>query len=268
MERGPFTIAHRSPDPPRAGARAVTLTGMPDRHADAVRARRHELRAQRALLTPGRTALRDALAAARATALARATADLAEVRRELDRAARPAAAVADAARAVETAAYRRFTDLAVAAERGTAADRGVALPVPPDDPPPPAAPDPPAPRRTGTWETLADAGTWRPAVLPLAAAPLTGFAGPSVALPAAGAAVLVLVAVVRSRRAAADRARLRRWSLALLADTRTRVDAELARRAVARAAAGAVRLDAALAGHRSAVDAELAAFGPREAVGA
>lgn len=241
---------------------------MPDRYADAVRARRHELRAQRALLTPGRAALRDALAAARAATLARAAADLADVRRELDRAPRAAAAVAGAARAVESAAHRRFTDLAVAAERGTAADRGVALPVPPDDPPPPAAPDPPGPRRTRVWEALADAGTWRPALLPLALAPLTGFAGPSVALPAAGAAVLVLMAAVRSRRAAADRARLLRWSTDLLADTRTRIDTELARRTVAAAAAGAVRLDTALAARRRAVEAELTALEPREAVDA
>lgn len=240
---------------------------MPDRHAEAVRARRHELRAQHALLVPGRAALRDALAAARAATLAEAAVELADVRRGLP-GSYPAAQVAEAARAVEAAAYRRFTDRAVAAERGTAADRGLTAAVPPDDPPPPAVPGPPGPRPTRVLETLADAGTWRPAVLPLAAAPLTGFAGPSVALPAAGAAVLVLVAVVRSRRAAADRARLRRWVADLLDATGTRIDAELTRRTLARAAAGAVRLDAALAGRRSAIDAELAAITPREVAGA
>ncbi|GAA3248155.1 hypothetical protein GCM10017691_58080 [Pseudonocardia petroleophila] len=237
---------------------------MPDRYADAVRARRHELRALRALLVPARTDLRDALAAARTGALTEAAARFAEVRRDLD--GHPPAAVSAAARAIEAAAHAGWADRAVAAERGTGADRGVALPVPPDDPPPPAAPDPPVPRRARVVEVLADAGAWRLAVLPLAA--LSGVAGPAVLLPALGGAVLVLVAVVRSRRAAVDRARARRWGTDLLAVTHARIDAELTRRTAARASAATARLEAALDRRRAEIDAELALLAPREPAGA
>ncbi|QJY45997.1 hypothetical protein [Pseudonocardia broussonetiae] len=124
----------------------------------------------------------------------------------------------------------------------------------------------PAPPRTRVVEVLADAGTWRLAVLPLAVAPLSGFAGPAVLLPAVGAAVLVLVAVVRARRAAADRARLHRWGTDLLAAAHARLDAELARRTAVRTTAAAARLDAALARCRAEAGAELALLTPaREA---
>lgn len=241
--------------------RSVPDRSAPDRYGDAVRARRRELHDQRALLAgSARTALRDALAAARTATLADATADLADLRQQID--GHAAAAVGTAARAVEAAAHARWAERAVAAERRTAADRGVLVPVPPDDPGPEHPADPPAPRRTGPGAALADAGAWRLAVLPLAVAPLSGFAGPVVLLPALGAAVLVLVAVLRSRRAAIDRARLHRWSTELLAATHARIDAELARRAVARAAEAGARLDAALAGRRAAVDAEIALLTP------
>lgn len=233
----------------------------PDRFADAVRARRRELHDRRALLRGSpRTALRDALAAARTATLADAAADLADLRRELD--GHPAVAVAAAARAVEEAAHARWAERAVAAERGTAADRGVAVPVPPDDPGPPRGADPPVPPRTGLGTVLGDAAAWRLAVLPLAVAPLSGFAGPPVLLPAVGAAVLVLVAVVRTRRAATDRERLHRWSTDLLAATHARIAAELTRRTLARATEAGARLDAALATCRAAVDAEIALLSP------
>ncbi|MBW0137582.1 hypothetical protein I4I81_25455 [Pseudonocardia abyssalis] len=209
---------------------------------------------------PGRTDLRDALAAARTGTLAEAAAHLADVRRALD--GHPAAAVSAAARAIETAAYARWADRAVGAERGTAADRGVFLPVPPDDPPPAPVPDPPIPPRARIVEVLADAGAWRLAVLPLAA--LSGFAGPAVLLPALGGAVLVLVAAVRARRAGVDRARLHRWGTDLLAVTHARVDAELTRRTAARATTATARLDAALAHRRAEIDAELTLLAPRE----
>ncbi|MBW0121735.1 hypothetical protein, partial [Pseudonocardia oceani] len=77
----------------------------------------------------------------------------------------------------------------------------------------------------------------------------------------------VLVAVVRSRRAAADRARLHRWGTDLLAAAHARLDAELTRRTAARTAGAGARLDAALARRRAAVGAELALLTPaREAV--
>lgn len=233
----------------------------PDRFGDAVRARRRELQEQRALLRgSARTALRDALAAARTATLADAAADLADLRREID--GHPPAAVGAAARAVEVAAHARWAERAVAAERGTAADRGVVLPVPPDEPGPDRVADPPVPRRTGPGTALAEAGVWRLAGLPLVVAPLSGFAGPAVLLPALGAAVLVLLAVVRSRRAATDRARLHRWSTELLAATHARIDAELTRRAAARAAAAGARLDAALTERRAAVESEIALLTP------
>ncbi|MDN5931752.1 MAG: hypothetical protein L0I24_11930 [Pseudonocardia sp.] len=226
-----------------------------------MRARRRELHDQRALLRgSARTALRDALAAARTATLADATADLADLRHQID--GHAAAAVGAATRAVEAAAHARWAERAVAAERRTAADRGVVVPVPPDDPGPEPPADPPAPHRTGPGAALADAGTWRLAVLPLVVAPLSGFAGPAVLLPALGAAALVLGAVVRSRRAAIDRAHLRRWSTELLAATHARIDTELARRTVVRAAEAGARLDAALAACRAAVDAEIALLTP------
>lgn len=235
----------------------------PDRFGDAVRARRRELQEQRTLLRgSARTTLRDALAAARTATLADAAADLADLRRELD--GHPAAAVAAAARAVEETAHVRWAERAVAVERGIAAGRGVAVPVPPDDPAPSRVTAPPVPRRTGLGAVLGDAGSWRLAVLPLAVAPLSGFAGPPVLLPALGAAVLVLVAVVRTRRDAADRERLHRWSTDLLAATQARIAAELTRRALSRATGAGARLDAALATRRTAVDAEIALLSPED----
>jgi hypothetical protein len=239
----------------------VPTRPAPDRFGDAVRSRRRELRDRRALLHgSARTALRDALAAARAATLADVAADLADLRRQID--GHPAAAVGAAARAVEEAAHARWAERAVAAERGTAADRGVAVPVPPDDPLPARVADPRPPTRTGPGAALADPGVWRLAGLPLVVASLCGFAGPAVLLPALGTAVLLLVVVVRFRRAATDRARLLRWSTDLLADTHSRIDAELARRAVVRAAAAGARLDAALTERRKAVESEIALLTP------
>ncbi|MDN5750873.1 MAG: hypothetical protein L0H64_20595, partial [Pseudonocardia sp.] len=215
---------------------AVPARYAPDRYADAVRARRRELHDQLLLLTPGhRAGLRDSLLPARAAAAAEAADALAELAREVDlhlhrgghRALPPM--VAAAVGSIGYAAHRRWSGEARGAVRRLAADRGLPLPprwpvLPPVPPPAPAAPPP---RPVGLVDVLTDTGAWRLAVLPLAAAPLTGLAGPAVLLPAVGAGVLVLCAALRARRAAAERARARTWCAELLAGTRTRIDAEL-----------------------------------------
>ena len=103
---------------------------------------------------------------------------------------------------------------------------------------------------------LADPGAWRLAALPLAVVPLSGFAGPAALFPAFGAGVLVLGAVLRSRRAATDRARHRTWCSEILTTTRARIDGELGRRALATLAEAAPLLDGAIARRHAELDAE------------
>lgn len=237
-----------------------------DRYADAVHARRRELHAQLLLLTPGhRAGLRDALLAARAAAAAEAAEALAELRREIDlhlrRRPHPAlpVLVTAAVRSIEDTAHRRWSSRARAAVRRAAADRGLPLPsrrpvLPPTPPPAVAAPPP---RPVGIVDVLADGGAWRLAVLPLAAAPLTGPAGPAVLLPAVGAGALVLCAALRARRAAVEGARLQAWCLGLLAETRSRLDTELRHRTVVLCAEAGTHLDSSLTRRRAVLDAEL-----------
>jgi hypothetical protein len=246
-------------------------TAGPDRYGDAVRARRRELRERRALLAPGhRAALRDALLLARSGARTAAAAELAALRREADAhlaGPRPRALVAllpVAAAAVADRAQGSWAHGARAAVRRTAADRGLRLPARwPAVPPLPAArPAPPAPDRPGPVAVLADAGVWRTAALPLVVASLAvavgaTAAGPALLLPAAGAGAGVLVVAVRHRRAATDRARLRRWCGELLDAVAADLDAGLAHAATALAAGAGADLDAAVGRHRAALDAEL-----------
>jgi hypothetical protein len=82
--------------------------------------------------------------------------------------------------------------------------------------------------------------------------------GPALLLPAVGAAVLVLVAVVHLRRAALDRGRVARWSGDLLDAVGGALDTGAARAAAGLAARAGAELDAALDRHREALDAELA----------
>ncbi len=247
---------------------------MPDRHvsdryADAVTARRAELRAQRRLLGPGiRAELRDALALVRAAGAAGTTAAFADLRREVEvhldhtsaRALPPL--VAAAVVAIEEWAHRRWTDEARTALLEVALLRELpVLPVvPPREPGPAAHPGQPRPVR---WiEVLADAGAWRLAVLPLVVAPLTGPAGPAVLLPALGLGVLVLAVVLRARRAATEQARVRLWCAELVALAQERIDAELGRRTAMLAARAAPVLDDALGRRRRAVVAELDLLAP------
>lgn len=238
-----------------------------DRYADAVLDRRRELREQLDLLT-GRPQLRDALALARAATTAELISALAELRREID--AQPTRPdlwkqAAAAARAVAEHAHREWGVQARGAARRVAADHGLPLParwpaVPPAPSPPP---DPAGPRPVGFGDVAADAGAWRLAVLPLVVAPLTGLAGPAVALPAVGAAIMILAVAVRVRRAAVERERMRQWAAELLGDTRARVDVEVVARTGVLVADS--QLDRALARRRAVLEAELARLAHRDA---
>jgi hypothetical protein len=241
---------------------------MPDRYAEAVAARRAELRGQERLLGPGlRAELRDALVLARAAAAADAAADLADLRHQTDARHDPALVVG-AARAVEAQAYERWAAAAAEAVFRIALHRELPV-VPPVLTATPAIGDaPPLPRPVRVLDVLSDAGAWRLAVLPLAVAPLTGAAGPAVLLPALGAAVLVLAAVLRARWGALRRTRMLVWSAELVAATQARTDVELTRRTAALAAEAGPVLDAALARRRADVRAELALLAPEEVSGA
>lgn len=240
----------------------------PDRYAAAVADRRRELRDLRARAGDGhRSALRDALAVARTETATAAAAVLGALRREAGAhlaGAAPRALVAllpPAARAAQDAVHREWVRHARAAVRRTAAERGLRVPAGWPVPAPPAPADlPPAPPRARLAWTLAEPVVWRAAALPLVvAAPAValGWAhtGPPLLLPVAGAAVLVLVAVVRRRRAAAERDRLARWVDDVLAAARSGLDTGPA--ATVLAADAAAHLDALLARHRAALDAEL-----------
>jgi hypothetical protein len=245
---------------------SATVRPMPDRYADAVAARRSELRDQERLLGPGlRTELRDALVLARAAAMAGSASDLADLRRQIDVRHDPALVVA-AARAVEGQAYGRWAAAAAEAVFRVALHRELPVPLPAPAAGPVAADPPPPPRPVRMVDVLADAGAWRLAVLPLAVAPLTGSAGPAVLLPAVAAGVLVLAVVLHTRRAALGRARLRAWSAELVTATQTRIDVELGRRTAVLAAQAGPQLDGASARRRAAVRAELALLAPEEEV--
>ncbi|WP_300018327.1 hypothetical protein [Pseudonocardia sp.] len=240
---------------------------MRDRYAEAVAARRAELRGRERLLGPGlRAELRDALVLARAGAAAATAADLTDLRHQIDVRHDPALVV-DAARAVEVRAYARWAAAAGEAVLRVALHRELPVQWPVAvEPPGRALPQPPPPVRV--LDVVADAGAWRLAVLPVAVAPLTGPAGPAVLLPALGAGVLVLATVLGARRAALRRARMRSWSAELLVALQARIDAELGRRTAALAADVGPVLEAAAARRRADVRAELALLAPREVSGA
>lgn len=242
---------------------------MPDRYADAVRARRLELHAQRALLTGGHRAdLRVRLALARIACTAELAEELAALGRQLrthveradrrGRARLPGEAAAAAQRLADDARRRR-ADAVLPAVRRLAAERGLLpglhWPRPPAPPGPVALPGP------ADGDGADPVAPWRVVV------PLAGL--PAVVLPAVGlptlvpialAAALVLAAV--TRRAAADRARLRAWAVDVPAALRTRLVAELEGWLVELERVAGAELDAAAARRRAAIDAELRALAP------
>ncbi len=250
---------------------------MPDRYADAVRARRTELRALRELLAGGhRAELRTELATVKVAVAAQLGAALTAVAREfrgqVERADRRTRAVLPElllAEVEDALARERHAGLAAAdaAVRRTAAARSVPfdarwpvggrgsprrrLPEPPPLQPPPGA----------TRALLvAVAGSWRLALIPLAALPVVGIAGPALLLLAVGTGVAAVVAVGRARAIAHERARLRQWADEVLAGARARADAELVAAFLELERAAGADLDAAVARRRGEVEAELAAL--------
>jgi hypothetical protein len=262
---------------------------MPDRYADAVRARRGELRAARELLGgTHRGELRSELALSRLAASAATTAALAGLAREAhefgDAATRGVRAqlpglLAAALDAVARAVHARWAAELAPALRRIATTRSLDVAAGPGWP---RLPDPrlpvltagsvPVPARparpllTGAAEGLA---LWRLAVLPLAVLPLFGLpalGGAALAPLAVGVGVAGAAVVVRSRRAALERAALRRCTDAALATARAAIDADVARWLLELERAVGTDLDAAVARRRAAVEAELRALAPEGAM--
>jgi hypothetical protein len=251
---------------------------MPDRYADAVRARRAELRVRRELLTGGhRAELRTSMALSRLAVAAETGAALAGLAREArvhaesgDRDARArlpallAAAVDDIAGALHTgwAAALRPALRRIATERGLAMAPGW-----PRLPAPRLAAVSPAPPEAGgaVGSLLAGAADgaalWRLALFPLAVLPLLGLpalGGPALAPLAIGAGVAAVVVAARSRRTAGERIRLRRHVDEVIAVAAAALDADLGRRLLELERTAGAALDAAVLHSRAEVDAELA----------
>lgn len=251
---------------------------MPDRYADAVRARRSELRAERLLLDGAhRGELRSELALSRIAASAAATTALTELAREArlhvegaDREgrARLPASLAAALDAVAVMVHARWVaELApalrrIATGRSLVTDRdwprlpGPRLPVVVV----PSAPDPVRQARTLLVGAADGVALWRLVLLPLAVLPLLGLpalGGPALAPFAAGVAVAGVVVAVRSRRATLERAGLRRCVDETLTAGRAVVEADLGRRLLELERAVGAELDVAVARRRAVVEAEL-----------
>jgi hypothetical protein len=257
---------------------------MPDRYADAVRARRAELRAMRLSLVGGhRAELRSCLALSRLTAAADIEQALAQLRREMaehcdagDRAARArllellAAAVPHIAEAVDTrwTAGLRPGLRRIGTERGL--DLGAGWPRLPAPHLPGRPPDVPASRRPGAVRSLLagaldGAALWRLALFPLAVLPLLGLpvlGGPAFAPLALGAGVAAVVGTAVARRTAAERARLRLVAEQAVTAAGAALHSDLARRLVEVERSVGAALDAAVLRRRAAVDAELASLAP------
>ena len=259
---------------------------VPDRYGDAVRARRAELRAARALLLGAhRAELRHCVTASRLAASAELGEALAGLARELrhhvaraDRAGR-AALPALVGAAVDRLVDRVVVGWGVALLGGlrcVAASRcppGVPVwPVGAADPvvelvlgrPSVALPGPDPP--VGTARLLLagmTGGTWRLALLPVAVLPAVGlpaWGGLAVLPPALGIGIALLVAAARAQRVAADQVRLRRWADEVVATVRAALDTELARRAIEVERVAAAELDDLVARRLTRVDAELRAL--------
>lgn len=250
---------------------------VPDRYGDAVRSRRAELKAQRALLTGGhRAELRSCLALSRLTATGAMATTLAELVAEAhahaeatgrgSRAQLPELVVAALA---ETAAsvHAEWSAAVGPGLRRIATTRLLALPAAwPRLPDPEPLDLPPAPRNARrSWAPGDSIALWRLALLPAAALPVLGApapAGPALAPLAVGIGLTVAVVAVRARCATADRAWLRRHIDELVAAARAGMDADLGRRLVELERTAGVDLDAAVLARRSVVDAELHALAP------
>ena len=261
----------------------------PGRYADAVRARRRELRGARSVLQVGPRELRHGLAVARLGASAELAATVAGLERELrdhvERTGRTApgrqalpAHVAAGVGHLAAGLAQRWMALVLPAVRRVFVVRGLPPPVPwtPGDRPDPVVavlarpptvrlPDPEPP--SGLRAALAGAatgGTWRLALLPaaaLSAAGLPALGGRWRPL-AVGVGLVLLLAGVRARRAAAERARLRVWCAAVVVAVRQAGETELTRRLLEVERLTGAALDAAVARRRAEIDAELRALAP------
>lgn len=254
---------------------------MPDRYADAVLARRRELRELRERLASGhRGELRSCLALSRLAAAADAAGVLAGLRREaaehVRRGDRPARDrlpehVTAAVDTVATAAADRWVGALgpplrrIATERGLAMEPGwPRLPAPRAPGPPPPA-EPPVPTSTLLTGVVEGAALGRLALLPLAALPLLGLpvlGGPALAPLAVGVGLAALVVAARARRTAAERDRLRRRVEQIIGAAATAIEADLGRRLVELERAAGAALDAAVLRRRAAADRELALLTP------
>jgi hypothetical protein len=250
---------------------------MPDRYADAVRARRAELRDVRARLAGGhRGELRSCLALSRLAAAGDAAAALAALRGEVavhvrrgDRQARellPARlqrAVAEVAASVAAS----WGEGLLPPLRRMAAERGLVMePGWPSLPAArtvrvPQAPEPPEPLPSFVTGVVEGAALWRPALLPLAALPLLGLpalGGPALLPLALGTGVAAVVTAGAARRTAARRARLHRGAEQVLGAAAAAIDADLDRRSIELERAAGAALDAAVLRRRGEVERELA----------
>ena len=255
---------------------------MPDRYADAVRARRAELRAELAPLAgTHRAEVRAELGLARIVATDGAAAAFADLAREVaahtghpERAvgrALPAclpAALDGLATRVHTAT---LAQLAPALRRIATVRRlelGPAWPTLPSPRLPllaggPAAPVR-APRLAGAAEGLA---VWRVAFVVLAAMPLVGlpvWGGPALAPVAVGLGAAAVAIAVIARRGHAEQALLRRQVDAVLGQARVTLRVDVERMLLELERSAAAELDAAVQCRRAVVEAELLALtGPR-----
>jgi hypothetical protein len=134
-------------------------------------------------------------------------------------------------------------------------------------PPPPVALPAPGPSPGAVRALLAGAagGTWRLALLPVAALPAVGLPalGGRAVLPLAlGVGLALLVAAARAHRIATDRVRLRSWAAEVVSTVRTALETELAYRVVELERVAGAELDEAAERRRAEVDAELRALAP------
>lgn len=241
-----------------------------DRYADAVRARRAELRAELRALVGYRAELRTALALARLAVTEEFATELGRLAGQArvhlgrcgsrDRARFPTVLLSAVDDLRRWAGTHRDATVRSAARR-VAARRGLDVEIPRGGPPGPLRPSPPEPARPA-W--VGAVSGWRAVLIPAALLPLLGppVTTPSAVAGATGLGVAVAVLAGGRQLAASDRLRLRRWSEGVLVAARADADAALARLLLGIEQGAGAALDAAVACRRAEVEAELARLVP------
>jgi hypothetical protein len=269
---GANEIGHSAPPRlPACDARRVA-----DRYADAVRARRAELRAERGALTGShRPELRGELALARLAVTTAVTSGARALAREAHervdtgdrRARRELPAQVDAAIEQLSGEIATMLERAVGPVlRRAAGARGVATA--PGWPAVPAAQPPELPgwpRRRPLFARLLDGtaaglAAWRLLLVPVAAIPVLGLpivAGPALLPLAVGLVAAGVVAAVRARLVAADRALLHRGVDESVTSARIAVEGDVTRRLMELEHAAGMELDRAVDARRAVVEDEL-----------